>query len=585
VLRQVVNKRLLLVLDNFEHVLEGSTFISELLAAAPGLKVLATSRAPLHLSCEIEYAVEPLELPASTNLSPGSLLRNPAVALFVERAQKAKPSFVLTAKNAHAVAEICRSLEGLPLALELAAARIKLLTPHSMLGRLEHRLTLLTGGARDLPRRQQTMRGAVEWSYDLLNDDERSVLRRLSVFVSGCTLEAANIVCGEGNKDVLDEIGSLIEKSLISQREQEDGKGRFTMLEMVREYALEQLEASGEAEAIRLRFARYFKRLAEKADADIRSGHQVAWVRRLHREHENVKAALAILLREKPQEGAAFVGSVQSFWSAQAFSYSERRAWLDKALEARELTPTLSARLLNGLARCEVHVGRSESAVMFGRQAVSTARASGDRDVLGIALAGLGNALSVAGDLGTAREAFEEYAEIARERGSAHSLSVALGSIGEVARMTGDLRAANDYYEQALVAVGYARSVPSGVILANLGGVALEQEIYVSAAKYYRQSLEIVSEFENKLWTGIAIDGLAAVALDEGNAEKAATLAGAAEALHETSGTPLDKWERSLRERYLSKLRSKLDARTLERLGARGRAMTLSEATRAALGK
>jgi predicted ATPase len=190
--REVSKKRMLLVLDNFEHVLEGATIVSELLAESPRLKVLATSRAPLRLSRERDYPVEPLEVPTSSALPlPDELAHIPAVALFVERAQQAKPDFRLMAKNARAVAEVCRRLEGLPLALELAAARIKLLTPRAILDRLDNRLKLLTGGARDLPGRQQTMRGAVEWSYDLLNENERAVLRRLSVFAGGCTLAAA----------------------------------------------------------------------------------------------------------------------------------------------------------------------------------------------------------------------------------------------------------------------------------------------------------------------------------------------------------------------------------------------------------
>ncbi|HYO91844.1 MAG TPA: tetratricopeptide repeat protein, partial [Pyrinomonadaceae bacterium] len=507
------------------------------------------------------------------------------VALSVERARAAKPTFNLTAENARAVAEICRKLDGLPLALELAAARVKLLTPRAMLDRLDQRLTLLTGGARDLPGRQQTMRGAVAWSYDLLDESERTVLRRLAVFAGGCTLEAAEALCGAGGEDVLEALGSLIEKSLIRQRELEDGEARFTMLEVVREYALEQLEASGEAEAVRLAFARYFKRMAEESDTNIRSGNQVASVRRLSREHENVKAALAILLGAKPQEGAAFVGSVQSYWSAQGYSDSERRVWLVKALAAGELPPTLRARLLNGLTRCEVHLGRQEAAVSCGRKAVEAARASGDPDVLGIALGGFGHALSVAGDLSGAREAFGESAEIARERGSSHSLSVALGSLGEVARIAGDLHAASAYYEQALDAGGrHVRSNPNGIILANLGGVSLEQGDYAAASRYYRESLAVVAELENRLWAGIALDGLATVALNAGDREKAAMLAGAAEALCEAAGSPLEKWEQSLRERYVAELRSTLDAQTLERQWTRGRAMTLQEATEAALG-
>lgn len=584
--RELSDKRLLLVLDNFEHLLEGATLVSELLAASPGLKVLAASRAPLRLSREHEHPVEPLEVPGLTVLlPPDELARVPAVALFVERARLAKPAFALTKENARAVAEVCRKLEGLPLALELAAARVKLLTPRAMLDRLDHRLKLLTGGARDLPGRQQTMRGAVAWSYDLLEEKERAVLRRLAVFASGCTLEAAEAVSGEeGEDDVLEALGSLVEKSLVRQRELEDDEPRFTMLEVVREYALERLEASGEAEAVRLKFARYFKRMAEESEPDIRSGKQVPWVRRLSREHENVKAALAILLGASPLEGAAFVGSVQSSWSARGYSYAERRVWLEKALEAGELPPTLRARLLNGLTRCEAHLGRPESAVSHGREAVKAARASGDRDVLGVALGGFGKALSVAGDLHEAREVFTEYAEIAREIGSSHSLSVALGCLGEVSRMTGDLQGASIYYEQALDAVGrQARSNPNAITLANLGGISLEQGDYAAASGYYRESVTIAAELENRLWTGIALDGLAAVALDAGDAERAALLAGAADALYEAAGSPLEEWEQALRDRYLKKLRSTLDARTLERQWTRGRAMTPQEAAASAL--
>jgi non-specific serine/threonine protein kinase len=355
---------------------------------------------------------------------------------------------------------------------------------------------------------------------------------------------------------------------------------------VVREYAMEQLDASGETGATQLAFAQYFKRMAEEAEPDIRSGNQVAWVRRLSREHENVKAALAILLDAEPREGAAFVGSVQSYWSAQNYSYSERRAWLAKALGAGELPPTLHARLLNGMTRCEAHLGRSDAAVRYGREAVQAARLSGDADVLGVALGGFGNALSVFGDLRAAREVFAEYAEIARELGSAHSLSVALGCLGEVARMTGDLQAASAYYEQALNAAGrQVRSNPSGIILANLGGVSLEQGDYAAASGYYRESLAIVTELKNSLWTSIALDGLAAVALDAGEGEKAAALAGAAEALSEEAGSPLEAWEQSLRARYTSALRSALDVTTLKREWMRGRAMTLREAAVAALGE
>ena len=583
--RELADKRMLLVLDNFEHLLEGATLVSELLASSSGLKVLVTSRAPLRLSEEREYPLEPLEVPASMTLPPvDELARNPAVALFVERAKNVQSTFELTEENARSVAEICRKLEGLPLALELAAARIKLLTPRSMLERLNDRLRLLTGGPRDLPERHQTMRGAVAWSYDLLNDNERAVVRRLSVFAGGCTLDAAEAVCGSEGVDVLEAIASLIDNSLLKQRAQRDDELRFTMLEVVREYAAEKLEESGEADSVKLAFAGHFKRVVEDADAEIRSGKQVAAVRRLSREQQNVMSALAILLEKSPQEGASFTGSVQSFWTAQGYSDLERRSWLIRALSAEALPPALRARLLNGLARCEIHLRRPEEAVRHGGEAVEQARASGDRYILSIALGGYGHALSVTGGQAAAREAFEESAAIARERGSAHSLSVALGCLGEVARIQGDLESAKGYYEQALEVVGRdSRSNPTGIILANLGGLSLEQEDYAAAARYYRDSLTIVAELENLLWTSVAINGLAAAALHEGDFVKAATLAGAAEALCEVGGSPLEKWEQSLRDRYVTELRSRPDRETLEREWSRGHSMSLKEAVTAAL--
>lgn len=583
--RELSEKRLLLLLDNFEHLLEGATIVSDLLSAAPGLKVLATSRAPLRLSQEREYPVEPLEVPGPTSLPPHEeLAENPAVALFVERARQAKPAFALTAENARAVVEVCRKLEGLPLALELAAARVKLLTPRAMLDRLDDQLNLLTGGARDLPGRQQTMRSAVAWSYDLLEECDRAVLRRLAVFVGGCTLAAAEAVCGLSGEDVLDALGSLVDNSLVKQREQDDGEARFTMLEVVREYANQMLEMSGEAREVQVAFAHYFKQMAKEADTDIRIGNQVVAVRRLIREQENIKSALGVLLKMDPQEGAAFVGSVQSYWSAQGYSSSERREWLLKALSTGDLPPTLRARLLNGLTRCEVRLGRPESAVRYGREAVEAARASDDLDVRGMALGGYGHALSVAGDLNGAKEAFMESAEVARERDSPHSLSVALGSLGEVMRILGDLKSASEYYEQAIDAVGRdSRSNPTGIIFANLGGVSLEQGDHASAAGYYRQSLAIFAELENMLWASVSLNGMAAVALDAGELEKTAMLAGAAEAICETGGSRLEPWEQTLRDRYVAELRSKLDSETLERQWSRGQSMTLKEAAAVAL--
>src|SRR5207253_6759592 len=240
---------MLLLLDNFEHLVQAAPTVAKLLVMGPNLKILVTSRAALHVYGEHEFPVPPLAMPDSRSMPPVELLQYPAVALFVQRAVAVKPDFELNRENAPAVTEICSRLDGLPLAIELAAARVKVLSPSSMLTRLASRLQLLTGGARDLPTRQQTLRGAIDWSYDLLNAAEQKLFRRLSVFVGGCNLEGVEAVCdtkSDLDLDLLDGMASMVDKSLLQQVEQANGESRFVMLETIREYALEKLEASGE---------------------------------------------------------------------------------------------------------------------------------------------------------------------------------------------------------------------------------------------------------------------------------------------------------------------------------------------------
>jgi non-specific serine/threonine protein kinase len=580
----LASRRLLLVLDNFEHLLSGATLVARLLAAAPGVTALVTSRAPLHLSAEREYAVEPLEVPVFTSLPPlDELGRAPAVELFVERARAVKPSFALTADNARAVAEICQRLDGLPLAIELAAARVKVLAPAAMLERLDNRLKILTGGARDLPGRQQTMRGAVAWSYDLLDEGERALFSRLAVFAGGATLGAAEAVCGWDGLDVLDTVSSLVDKSLLRQRDDEDGEARFTMLEVVREYALEQLEASGEAAAVRLEHARYFQRFAVAASPGIRGADQAVWVGRLAREDQNLVAALVATFEREPSEGAAFVLSLAQFWSIRG-RMTEKRDWLRRGVEAEGVAPAERTMLLSGLGYSEFEFGNRELGARYSREAVATGRGTGDPHVLAVALNGLGVGLMCNGDLESAVAAFEEGLAIAREADDQHIAAVLLDGLGEAARVGGDLAAARSYYEQAVEVVGrHARAVSNAVALGNLGGLSLEVGDFAVADGYYRESLTIAVDLGDPFSTAVALDGLAAVALEGGDRARAARLAGAAEALYETASAPLEAWEQALRDRCVSALRLALDAETLEREWARGRLMTLDEAARAAL--
>jgi predicted ATPase len=384
-------KYLLLLLDNFEQVLDAAPLVSDLLAAAPHVTILVTSRAVLHLRGEHEFAVPPLALPDVTQLPPLELLTQyAAVALFIQRAQAAQADFAVTNATAPAVAEICHRLDGLPLAIELAAARIKLFAPEALLKRLERCLPLLTGGPRDLPARQQTLRQTLDWSYQLLNAGEQKLFRRLAVFVGGCTLDAAEAVCnGDRNLPfvVVDGIASLLDKSLLRTVDGPDGEARFTMLETSREYALERLEVSGEAETVRQRHAAYFLALAERADMvlemvlELEGPHLIEWIEPLAADYLNLRAALVFTLgvpelpiggdaeisitggRSPPappcvppalhvslvETGVRLAAALGSFWWTRSM-YREGRAWLRRALRQPDAPAA-------ALARATFHAG------------------------------------------------------------------------------------------------------------------------------------------------------------------------------------------------------------------------------------
>jgi RNA polymerase sigma factor (TIGR02999 family) len=312
------DKHLLLIVDNFEHVMPAASALGALLAAAPRVKVLVTSRAALHVSGEREFTVPPLALPA-VGESPTAerLLQCGAAILFVQRVLLVKPQFSVTSENAGTIAEICRRLDGLPLALELAAARTRLLSLDELLARLANPLALLKGGARDLPPRQQTMRATIAWSYDLLNADERTLFNRHAVFFGGATMAAAEAVCGAiGDREVavLDGLEALVDESLVLKKEAADGSYRFLTLETIREYALEHLEASGEADAARRRHATFFAELAEAAEPHLMSTGREPWLRRLDAEHNNLRAALAWTVSADAELGLRLAGALRWFW-------------------------------------------------------------------------------------------------------------------------------------------------------------------------------------------------------------------------------------------------------------------------------
>ena len=325
----LLQKQMLLLLDNFEQVVNAAMQVGELLAACPQLKIIVTSREALHVRGEREFPVPPLPLPDVKHLPDlTSLSSNTAVALFVQRAQATKPDFQLNNANARAIVEICVRLDGLPLAIELAAARVKLLPPQALLARLDQRLAVLTGASRDVPARQQTLRNTIAWSYNLLDAVEQRLFRRLSVFVGSCTLEAVEAVCvTSGNEDqaeqILDTIASLLDKSLLQQMEQEGGEPRFTMLETIREYGLERLIANGEIEATRQAHAEYYLALAEKAEPELAGPQQATWFDRLEREHDNLRAVMEWCLEredsgQRIEMALRLAGALRQFWEVRA---------------------------------------------------------------------------------------------------------------------------------------------------------------------------------------------------------------------------------------------------------------------------
>jgi len=352
------DRHLLLVIDNFEQVLGAAVELSELLAACPRLHVMVTSRAALRLSAERELLVPPLRLPDPprdvTNLGPGHSAANEceSVRLFVDRAQAVNGHFALTDDNAAAVAEICRRLDGLPLAIELAAARTRLLEPQAMLARLEHRLHLLTGGARDLPARQQTLRKTIAWSYDLLDPAEQLIFRRLAVFVGGCTLDAATAVC-DVKIDPLDAVDSLVTKSLVHPVVTAPGEVRLSMYETMREFGLEQLAWTGEVEAGRRRHAEYFLELAEQAEPELWGPTASAWHARLDAEHDNLRAALEWGLTAGGDAGSVLAprlaAALARFWWTRSY-HSEGRQWLTRALAIAPAGSAVRMKALHGAA-------------------------------------------------------------------------------------------------------------------------------------------------------------------------------------------------------------------------------------------
>ncbi|MDQ4127773.1 MAG: tetratricopeptide repeat protein, partial [Actinomycetota bacterium] len=436
-------RELLLFLDNFEQVVEAAPFVGELLAACPTLKVLTTSRSVLRIYGEREFPVPPLQLPDPKRLpSLERLTEYEAVRLFIERARAAKPDFSVTDENAPAVAEICTRLDGLPLAIELAAARIKLLPAQAMLKRLGSRLKLLSGGgARDLPQRQRTLRGAIEWSHALLGEGDRVLFARLAVFAGGHSLEAVQAVCDARDDlpvDVLEGVSSLLDKSLLRQEEGSEGEPRFVMLETIQEYARERLQESGEAEEFKRLHARYFLTVAEEAEPELTGPGQLAWFERLESEQDNMRAALSWALDNEPETARRLAKALARFWEMRSY-FSEGSRWLEAALRrSGHANPAARADALTEAGMFAWRQGEYEKAAALHEEALALHRELGDERGIGFALNSLGAQELEKGDYERAEQLFEEALSLSRELGDRRTVGYALRNLGEVARHRGE---------------------------------------------------------------------------------------------------------------------------------------------------
>lgn len=614
----------LLVLDNFEQVVAAAPIVGELLAAASQVKLLITSRASLRIYGEHEAPVPPLKLPDLSCPTLPALAQSPAVALFVERARAVKYDFRLAEENAAAVAEICVRLDGLPLAIELAAARVKCLSPQAMLPRLNKRLKLLTGGPKDLPERHQTLRSTIDWSYELLSPDEQALFMRLSVFVGSCSLEAVESVCSVCEScansqplDVFDGLSSLVDKSVLCQEEGADGEPYFVMLETIREYAQERLSLVGEEAALRQAHADYYLGLAEQAEPELKGAQQVSWLERLERAHSNLRVALSWSIDSgQPEMTMRFCIALYRFWYAHGH-FSEGRRWLDVALRHSEnVARAVRARALCGAGVLAFSQDDYPQAREYFAESLALQRVIGDnariaqsltnlglvaywqgdylqavalldealglfqqiQDTYGIASALQYMAMAVLneGDHERAAPLIEKSLALFQELDHKIGIATAMNFQGRVALARGAYPAAVRLFEQSLTLLqtlgnksGIARS------MTYLGRVALSHGDHERASLLLEESLALFRNVGDREGIATTLEGLAGLAVSQGQAVRAAHLGGAAEALRDAINSPLQPVDRPYYDGMVAHVRRQIDEGVFTAAWAAGRAMAV----------
>jgi len=623
----------LLVLDNFEQVLDAAPLIAEILLACPRLTVLATSREPLHLTGEREVSVPPLELPPESLTSARRIYELAAPKLFVERATEAKRDFVAADADAPAIAEICRRLDGLPLAIELAAARIRFLSPAALLARLDRRLAVLTGGPRDLPARQQTLRATIAWSHDLLDERDRIVFRRASVFVDGWTLEAAEAVCGIDDDPLgaIDALSSLVDKNLLRREELPDGEARFGMFETIRELAQEKLEEAGEVEAIRRRHAEHFLAVAEEAEPHLAlDASQLEWIARLDAEQANLQAAFdwsraAPEDAERSEIGLRLGAALWPYWAVRS-SAAEARSRIEAILAlavaarpssargralhgasvlARELSdyaaaerllgeslaiarqldePRQIADILHSLGWLSVLRGDSTGARGLLEESMRLFQRLGDAGSKSRVMTRLGYVCFMEGDYARSMMLAAEGATIARVIGDERVLADALVYLGLAEQYAGDLSSARRRFEECLpVARRFGDRHTIAMTLNMLGQLAVFQGEHDEARRLLRETLRLAREAGNVRRQSLCLSAVATLAKGQGEFELALKLDAAAQAAARSVGTMRAAPARARTDRELAEARATLGEPAATEVSEAGRRMSLDRAVNEAL--
>jgi predicted ATPase/transcriptional regulator with XRE-family HTH domain len=620
----LANRHLLLVLDNFEQVLDASPVVARLIAAATTCKLLVTSRASLHVYGEQEWEVPALALPDPRNLPPlDELARNEAVALFVQRARAAKSSWRLDAANAADVAAICVRLDGLPLAIELAAARVKLFTPRTLLARLDSRLAVLTGGAQDLPQRQQTLRDAIAWSYDLLHADEQHLFACLSVFGGGCDIEAAEAVCADACEgDVVDTLEALADKSLLEMQTGAGGEPRWAMLQTTQEYAREQLQERGTAAIRTRRHAEHFLALAERAEPYLTGPRKEEWLAHLDDEHDNLRAALdAPAASVDPATALRLAGALWRFWLIRGHVDEGRRRLAHAVAHAPNAPAAVRARALSGLGTLAFMEGDYAASAPLHEQSLALYEEVGDDggaafalnnvatqahyrgeydraselaqnalrryraldDVWGIAFT-LNNLASVAISQGANEYAADLLAEslaLTRQVGDDFETAIRLHNLGDVMLRLGSYERATDYLAESIAMFrklgndwGTAHTLHRLALAARRAGEPGRAE------ELYRQEIALFDGIGDRLGMALGLEGLASVLAEDGDhahVSHAARFFGAASKLRETIGAPVTPAELPAYEASLAASRAHLGNVQWATAWYEGRTLSLRE--------